>query len=133
MCDRGRRTGRRRVRKTCPLARNAQNLLRYHVQAGHIVRPAACEECGATGRRIEGAHFDYAEPLRVRWLCISCHRRWDKASPKGATFLVRADALTPADPPRPDRRTAAWKRVHGSALAQAARGGVITAITRTHL
>jgi hypothetical protein len=53
-----------------------------------VVRPNACEECGATDCRIEGAHFDYDEPLRVRWLCISCHRRWDKRDPKGATYKL---------------------------------------------
>jgi len=69
-------------------ARSAQSLLRYHIQAGNIVRPTSCEECGATNRRIEGAHFNYDEPLRVRWLCVSCHRRWDKSEPKHATFVV---------------------------------------------
>lgn len=81
-------TGRQTVRRTIGKARNAQSLLRYHVQAGHIVRPDACEECGATHRRIEGAHFNYDEPLRVRWLCVSCHRRWDKREPKNATYVV---------------------------------------------
>jgi hypothetical protein len=38
--------------------------------------------------RIEGAHYNYDEPLRVRWLCRSCHRRWDKLEPKGGTYLV---------------------------------------------
>jgi hypothetical protein len=86
-------TGRRTMRRTTSKARNAQSLLRYHVQAGNITRPDACEECGATGRRIEGAHFDYDEPLRVRWLCIPCHRRWDKREPKGATYKVDEQQL----------------------------------------
>jgi hypothetical protein len=81
-------TGRRTARRTIAKARSAQSLLRYHIQAGNIVRPDACEECGATNRRIEGAHFNYDEPLRVRWLCVPCHRRWDKREPKRATFAV---------------------------------------------
>ncbi len=81
-------TGRKTIRKTSTKARSAQSLLRYHVQAGHILRLTECEECGAVDRAIEGAHFDYDEPLRVRWLCVSCHRRWDKREPKHATFVV---------------------------------------------
>jgi len=81
-------TGRRTFRRTLSKARSAQSLLRYHVLAGNIVRPTTCEECGATNRQIEGAHFNYDEPLRVRWLCVSCHRRWDKREPKNATYVV---------------------------------------------
>lgn len=81
-------TGCRTIRKTLPLARTAQNLLRYHIQAGHIRRPNTCEECGATNCKIEGAHFDYHQPLWVRWLCRSCHVRWDKRQPKGGTYAV---------------------------------------------
>ena len=55
-------TGRRTFRRTITKARSAQSLLRYHVQAGNIVRPVICEECGATDRRIEGAYFDYDKP-----------------------------------------------------------------------
>ncbi|CAN5470535.1 hypothetical protein BH11PLA2_BH11PLA2_21140 [soil metagenome] len=85
-------TGRQTCRRTTTKARSAQSLLRYHVQAGNIARPDACEDCGATGRQIEGAHFDYDEPLRVRWLCISCHRRWDKREPKGATYKIEVQS-----------------------------------------
>jgi hypothetical protein len=90
-------TGRRVIRRTHPRARNAQSLLRYHIQAGHIVPPSACERCGATGRKIEGAHFNYDEPLRVQWLCISCHRRWDKREPKGATYRVPVACVEPTE------------------------------------
>ena len=81
-------TGQRTFRKTITKARSAQSLLRYHVQAGHIIRPSICEECGANDRKIEAAHYNYDEPLRVRWLCRSCHVRWDKRNPKHATYIV---------------------------------------------
>jgi hypothetical protein len=42
------------------------------IREGRLVRPPACEECGATGR-IEGHHPDYALPLVVEWLCSTCH------------------------------------------------------------
>jgi hypothetical protein len=81
-------TGRKTFRRTITNARNAQRLLRYHIQSGNIVRPSVCDECSATDRKIEGAHFNYDEPLRVRWLCRSCHVRWDKAEPKHGTVIV---------------------------------------------
>ena len=81
------RTGQRTFRKTIKKARSAQSLLRYHIEAGHITRPEICEACGEHGRT-EGAHYNYDEPLRVRWLCRSCHIRWDKREPKGATYIV---------------------------------------------
>lgn len=81
-------------RKTIAKARSAQSLLAYHVKAGHIVRPATCEECGATDRKIEAAHRDYDHPLDVRWLCRSCHVKWDKAEPKGATYIVTGQQAT---------------------------------------
>ena len=88
------KTGRLIQRKATTAARSAQSLLRYHVQAGNIVRPTCCEECSANGK-IEGAHFNYSEPLRVRWLCRSCHVRWDRAEPKGGTvILARWEAFT---------------------------------------
>lgn len=89
-------TGRKTIRRTITKARSAQSLLRYHIQVGHISRPTTCEECGVTGRPIEGAHFNYDEPLRVRWLCRPCHRRWDKREPKQATIVVAANEKTPA-------------------------------------
>jgi len=37
---------------------------------------------------IEAAHHDYDQPLHVRWLCRSCHVRWDKREPKNGTVVV---------------------------------------------
>lgn len=92
-------TGNRTIRRTVRKARSAQSLVRYHVQAGNILRLDACEECGATDRRIEAAHYDYDDPLRVRWLCRSCHVRWDKQQPKGGTVVVSLNSQTEETPP----------------------------------
>jgi hypothetical protein len=85
------RTGKRTVRKTIAIARAAHSLVRYHIIAGNLVRPTTCEQCGASGCRIEATHYDYSRPLDVRWLCVSCHRRWDREDPKGATWVLAAD------------------------------------------
>ena len=81
-------SGRKSVRKTIPEARKAQRQLAYQIQIGNIIRPVVCEECKATGSKIEGAHYSYDEPLNVRWLCKSCHVKWDKANPKNVTYRV---------------------------------------------
>lgn len=59
----------------------ARAAVRRALKRGDLVRPAVCEKCERHGV-VEAAHKDYAAPLDVRWLCRSCHRRWDKAEPK---------------------------------------------------
>jgi len=82
-------TGRKTFRKTTDKARSAQRMLIYHVNKGSIVRPKTCDSCGCNNKRIEGAHKDYSRPLDVRWLCRSCHVKWDKEAPKNATYIVK--------------------------------------------
>lgn len=53
----------------------------YAIKTGKLVRPDACSRCGKECRP-EAAHHDYAKPLDVIWLCRSCHRKWDRESPK---------------------------------------------------
>jgi hypothetical protein len=53
---------------------------------GVLVRPPACEECGATGR-IEGHHPDYDFPLAIEWLCRPCHRKADTRRRAGERLL----------------------------------------------
>ena len=81
-------TGRKKIRRPTNQARRAQNLVRRQLLAGLWTRPTTCEECGATGKLIEAAHYDYELPLKVRWLCRSCHVRWDKRDPKNGTYVV---------------------------------------------
>lgn len=60
----------------------AHRRVRHEIRMGRMERKENCEWCGASGR-IEAAHRDYTKPLEVHWLCVSCHRSWDKAEPKG--------------------------------------------------
>ena len=40
---------------------------------GVLVKPQACEQCGARRRQLEKHHPDYSKPLEVLWLCSKCH------------------------------------------------------------
>lgn len=65
-------------------AQRAQRLVAYQISTGKLARPTKCEVC-ETGGRIEAAHADYRKPTEVRWLCVRCHRAWDRIEPKGGT------------------------------------------------
>lgn len=56
-----------------PEKRAAQVQLGHAIEAGRIVRPTNCEDCGSDGL-IHGHHDDYSKPLDVRWLCPRCHK-----------------------------------------------------------
>lgn len=50
----------------------ARQAIARALKSGKLTKPNICEACGSTGR-IEGHHMDYAEQLKVLWLCTSCH------------------------------------------------------------
>lgn len=62
----------------------ASQIVRRAVKRGDIQKATACERCLRSGVALEGAHADYSQPLKVEWLCRTCHRRWDCAIPKTA-------------------------------------------------
>jgi len=77
-------------------ARAAQSAIARAIKDGKIRRPDVCSECEKAGR-IEAAHHDYGAPFDVRWLCRSCHAKWDWSQPKGGTLgtLWRRNSSNP--------------------------------------
>ena len=57
--------------------RAAIAILGRAIRDGRIKKPSSCSACNqkTTSRRLHGHHDDYTKPLKVRWLCIPCHRR----------------------------------------------------------
>jgi hypothetical protein len=48
--------------------------VREAVRNGELSRPNNCEDCGRK-TKIYAHHPDYSKPLKVEWLCSSCHHR----------------------------------------------------------
>lgn len=51
---------------------NARAQLRNAVRNGTLVKPKTCSGCGKK-KPVTGHHDDYAKPLKVRWVCRTCH------------------------------------------------------------
>lgn len=62
-------------------SRKAKGFVQRAIWKGILVRPAECAKCGKACKP-DAAHEDYSKPLEVRWLCKSCHVKWDRADPK---------------------------------------------------
>lgn len=84
----------------------AHHLVESALARGQLTRPDHCEKCkrkpppfsnGAHG--VQAHHDDYNHPLRVRWLCKSCHHNWHAANVAIPKRYVppaeNADLLTP--------------------------------------
>ena len=65
-------------------------IVRNAIKYGRLIKPNACECCGATNCRIEGHHHDYAKPLDVKWVCRSCHMEIHRQEDAGLLALQRA-------------------------------------------
>lgn len=61
-------------------ARRAYWEVHKAIRAGVLTRPSECSRCNLP-RFCEAAHTDYSRPLDVVWLCRSCHRAMDAATP----------------------------------------------------
>jgi hypothetical protein len=62
-------------------SKRATLAVQYALRTGKLRRPDVCSEC-SKGCKPDAAHRDYSKPLEVRWLCRSCHRKWDQSEPK---------------------------------------------------
>jgi hypothetical protein len=74
-----------------PEAHAARSAVQYALRIGTLTRPDRCQnpDCGKVGK-VEAAHEDYSQQLDVKWLCTSCHRKWDRQKPKGGTMETPA-------------------------------------------
>lgn len=52
---------------------NAENKLRRAIIAGKVNKPEKCEICGKI-TKLEAHHQDYSQPLKVQFLCMTCHK-----------------------------------------------------------
>ena len=64
-------------RKNNRLKHIAHNKLSWAIASGKIKVPKKCEECKKK-RKVDGHHKDYKKPLKVTWLCKTCHNRLHK-------------------------------------------------------
>ena len=64
-------------------AHNAQQRVYDALQRGDIKKPMRCEACGVVSDKLQFAHTSYTEKLAGRWLCPSCHAKFDARNPKG--------------------------------------------------
>lgn len=56
-----------------PEAVKAYRIYRRARRCGFLTIPAQCSACGQTAK-LDGHHEDYTKPLKVEWLCRSCHK-----------------------------------------------------------
>jgi len=61
----------RRMREKYPEKVTARSILNREILSGRI-KKQPCSVCGAD--RVEAHHPDYAQPLRVQWLCPAHHK-----------------------------------------------------------
>jgi len=64
----------------------AMSKLNAAINTGKVVKPEFCEDCGRQ-TRLSGHHEDYSLPLKVIWLCASCHKLRHPTS-KSLTFPI---------------------------------------------
>jgi hypothetical protein len=59
---------------------NARQILKRAVLSGVVTRPIHCEVCGLICKP-HGHHPDYSKPLKVIWVCTSCHGKEHRRMP----------------------------------------------------
>ena len=63
-------------------AHNAQQRVQDALARGELHKPKSCPRCGKVTDKLEFSHSNYSGRLSGRFLCVSCHRKGDKANPK---------------------------------------------------
>ena len=58
--------------------RNIYALIYNRKKTGKIKKPECCQHCNKKTADLETHHNDYSDPLKVIWLCKTCHKKYDK-------------------------------------------------------
>lgn len=53
----------------------AHKIVADALKGGRVVNPGRCSSCGKISNYLDAHHDDYSHPLKIRWLCIPCHRK----------------------------------------------------------
>lgn len=67
-------------RERYPKRKYARDAVYRALKKGIISKPESCEDCGKETENLQAHHESYEEDawLDVTWLCLKCHRKWDK-------------------------------------------------------
>lgn len=94
-----------------------QRQVQRAVENGVLIKPSCCEGCHrrTIKRKLQGHHRDYRYPLRVIWLCQSCHvqAQGPRAVKRAAFHAQRRDLLRDFEA-REKRLTQRYKAGHVS-------------------
>ena len=52
----------------------AHSIVKVKLRNGEVVRGEFCSKCG-NGGVIQAHHEDYLKPLKITWLCRTCHKQ----------------------------------------------------------
>ena len=66
--------------KKHPEIKSAINAVYYALRKGKIIKPLRCQVCDRE-RKLIAHHFNYDEPLKIVWICQSCHKVLHKKWP----------------------------------------------------
>jgi len=56
------------------LKKKAHYLVKYALKRGDLKKPEKCSSC-TMKKKTHAHHEDYSKPLKVIWLCASCHKK----------------------------------------------------------
>ena len=52
------------------------DIIKYALKTGKIKKPKYCSKCGED-RKLNAHHDNYEFPFKIRWLCHSCHKKFN--------------------------------------------------------
>ena len=70
-------------------------MMRAAIHCGYMVKPTACENCGAEAV-IHAHHIDYSKVFEVEWLCHACHVKAHNGSFRNPPISITGRFVQPS-------------------------------------